>query len=531
MISRQIAFSATLAWLCLFWPLFSACSKRESVSAENILHVAQRNEPANLDPARATLPDEFFIIRALSEGLVTPAPDGGTPLPAAATHWEVSADGLVWTFQLRPGATWSNGEPVTAHDFVASYRRVLTPATAAPKANLFFLVQGAENFYRGRTTDFASVGFRATDDHTLVVTLARPAPHFLVHAASGPWIPVNLRTVARHDRQWTRPGNFVGNGPFTLTEWRPNQRIVATKRANYWDHPAIKVNALHFLAFDHGDAEERAFRAGQLDVTMAVPQGKLAAYAAETPSRLRQVPLHETRYLAFNTTRPPLNDARVRRALSLAIDRTAIVTHILQGNQTATGRYVPPGLGGYPDHTTPLTPEIDAARRLLADAGYPGGNGFPVLELAGWTLTPVLEAVQAMWKTHLGIETRIQVREARVHQAALEIGDYDIGFMTAIPDVADPADLLEDFRSGATGNYAQWRDPGLDSLLDAVGTAHDAKERWHRLTAAEERLLAAAPVAPLYFNRQSFLVAPRVRGWQADALWTRFYKDVSLHEP
>jgi len=515
----------SLAWLA------AGCQPRPPEPATAILRLAQRNEPANLDPARATLPDEFFIIRALSEGLVTPAPDGGTPLPAAAERWEVSADGLKWTFQLRPGAIWSNGEPVTAHDFVASYRRVLTPATAAPKANLFFLVQGAEDFYRGRTTDFASVGFRATDDHTLVVTLARPAPHFLVHAASGPWIPVNLRTVARHDRQWTRPGNFVGNGPFTLTEWRPNQRIVATKRADYWDHPAIKVNALHFLAFDHGDAEERAFRAGQLDVTMAIPQSKLAAYAAETPSRLRQVPLHETRYLAFNTTRPPLNDARVRRALSLAIDRTAIVTHVLQGNQTATGRYVPPGLGGYPDHTTPLTPEIDAARRLLADAGYPRGNGFPVLELTGWTQTPVLEAVQAMWKQNLGIEVNIVLREARVHQAALTTGDYDIGFMTAIPDVADAADLLDDFRTGASGNYAQWSDPTLNALLDTAALEPDTAGRLQRLAAAEVRLLAEAPVAPLYFNSQTFLVAPRVRGWQADALWTRFYKDVTIAEP
>lgn len=531
MISRKIAYPAALAWLCLFWPLFSACTKREAANINNVLRLSQRNEPANLDPARAALTDEFFIIRALSEGLVTPAPAGGTPVPAAAVRWEVSTDGLTYTFHLRPDATWSNGEPVTAHDFVASYHRVLTPATAAPKANLFFLVRGAEDFYRGHTKDFTRVGFRATDDHTLVVTLARPAPHFLAYAASGPWIPVNSRTVAQHDRQWTRPGNFVGNGPFTLTEWRPNQRIVATKRADYWDHTAIKVDALHLLAFDHGDAEERAFRAGQIDVTMAVPQSKLATYAAESPSRLRQVPLDETRYLAFNTTRPPLNDTRVRRALSLAIDRTALVTKVLQGRQTATKRYVPPGLGGYPDHTAPLTLEITAARQLLAEAGYPDGTGFPVLTLTGWTLTPVLEAVQAMWKTHLGIETRIQVREARVHQAALAIGDYDIGFMTAIPDVADPADLLENFRSGATDNYAQWRDPGMDILLDAVSTAHEATERWRRLTAAEDRLLAAAVVAPLYFNRQSFLVAPRVRGWQADALWTRFYKHVSLHEP
>lgn len=392
-------------------------------------------------------------------------------------------------------------------------------------------MRGAEDFYHGHTADFADVGFRAADDRTLVVTLARPATHFLALAASGPWIPVHPTTAERHGRRWTQPGNYVGNGPFTLTEWRPSQRIVVTRRADYWDAAAVKVQAIHFIAFDHGDAEERAFRAGQLDVTMAVPQSKLAAYAAERPTRLRQVPLHETRYLAFNTQRGPLADARVRRALSLAVDRQALVNRVLQGSQTAAARHVPPGLGGYPDLATPDGFDPDAARALLAAAGYPGGSGFPVLELAGWTLTPVLEAVQAMWKTHLGIETRIQVREARVHQAALAIGGFDIGFMTAIPDVADAADLLKDFRTGAPANYPQWSDEAFDALLDAADRAADAGERMRVLVAAEARLLDEAPVVPLYHNRQTFLVAPRVHGWQADALWTRFYKNVSLHEP
>ncbi len=529
---RRVFGRAALAVGCWLggW-LLIGCTPRSAAPTDSTLRIAQRNEPADLDPARATLPDEFFVIRALGEGLVTPNPTDGAPLPAAAERWETSHDGLTWTFHLRTGATWSNGDPVTARDFVASYRRLLRPATAAPKAALFFAVRGAEDFNHGRTADFADVGFRAADDRTLVVTLARPAPHFLALAASGPWIPVHSATVERHDRRWTQPGQHVGNGPFTLTEWRPSQRIVVTRRADYWDAAAVKVNAIHFIAFDHGDAEERAFRAGQLDVTMAVPQSKLAAYAAERPTRLRQVPLHETRYLAFNTQRGPLADARVRRALSLAVDRRALVTQVLQGSQTATARHVPPGLGGYPDLATPDVFDAEAARALLAAAGYPGGRGFPVLELDGWTQTPVLEAIQAMWKTHLGIDTRIQLREAKVHQTALTTGGFDIGFMTAIPDVADAADLLKDFRTGAPANYPQWSDADFDALLAAADRAAKAEDRTRALVAAEARLLHEAPVAPLYFNRQTFLVAPRVRGWQADALWTRFYKNVSLHEP
>ncbi len=505
-------------------------SSAASAAAPSTLRLSQRNEPGDLDPATAAIVDDFFIIRALSEGLVTPAPDGGTPLPAAATHWDVSADGLTYTFHLRPDARWSNGEPVTAQDFVDSYRRVLTPANGAPKASLFFLVRGAEDFYHGRLSDFAAVGFRAADAHTLVVTLAQPAPQFLAYVASGPWIPVNPRVVTRLGRDWTKPGNFVGNGPFTLTAWSPHQHIVVRRRAEYWDAAAVRVDTIRFLAFDNGDAEERAFRAGQLDATMDVPLAKLAGYAAETPSRLRLVPLHETRFLAFNTQRAPLNDPRVRRALALAVDRAAIVEHVLQGGPAIARHFVSDGLGGFTS-TAPLTEDVAEARRLLTEAGFTDGRGFPTLELTGWSQTPVLEALQAMWKKSLGIETRIAIREAKVHVASLQRGDYDLGFMTAIPDVADPADLLKDLTTGAPANYAHWRDPSYDALLAEAARTTDPAARLALLARAEARLTNECPVAPLYFNRKKLLLRPEVLGWQDDALWTRFYKNVSLRHP
>ncbi|MBP9914242.1 MAG: peptide ABC transporter substrate-binding protein [Opitutaceae bacterium] len=516
--------------------LFAGCTPQAPENTNAILRISQRNEPADLDPATASLPDEFFIIRALGEGLVTPSPDGGAPQPAAAVRWEISPDGLRYTFHLRPAARWSNGEPVTAQDFVASYHRLLTPATGAPKAALFSLVQGADDFLRGKLTDFAAVGFYAADAHTLVVTLHHPAPQFLAYVASGPWIPVNPRVVARFGRNWTRPENFVGNGPFTLTEWRPHQRIIATRRADYWDATAVQVEAIHFLAYDNGDAEERAFRAGQLDVTMAVPLSKLAGYAAAQPSPLHRVPLHETRFLAFNTRRPALADVRVRRALSLALDRDALVTHVLQDGPTVARHFVPDGLGGFRSTTelgeAAADPSSAAltqteARRLLAAAGFPAGVGFPTLELSGWSQTPVLEAVQAMWKKTLGIEVRIAVREARVHIATLQNGDYDIGFITAIPDVADAGDLLKDLRTGAPLNYAQWSDAAYDALLARANLAADANARLALLAQAEARLTEACPVAPLYFNAKNFLLRPGVQGWREDALWTRFYKHVS----
>ena len=520
-------------FLCLVAAIPSGCHRRDTLQtagmSSSVLRLSQRNEPGDLDPATATIPDEFFIIRALSEGLVSPAPDGGAPLPAAAERWEISPDGLTYTFHLRAGARWSNGEPVTAQDFVDSYHRLLTPATAATRASLFFLVKNAETFYRGALADFAAVGFRARDALTLDVTLAQPSPQFLAYAASGPWIPVNPRTVARFGQDWTRPGHFVVNGPFTLVEWRPRQRIVVRRRADYWDAAHVLLAELQFLAFDNGDAEERAFRAGQIDVTMAVPVTKLASYAREEPAMLHCVPMHETRYLALNTKRAPLDDVRVRRALALALDRDALVSHVLQGGQTPARHFVPEPLGGFASRAA-LREDATEARRLLAAAGFPGGTGFPRRELTGWGNTSVLEAVQAMWKKELGIEVTLTTRDAKVHVAALQEGRYDLGFVAAIPDVADAADLLADFATGAPRNFPQWSDPGFDARLAAAARTGDAAQRLALLADAEARITEECPVVPLYFNTKNFLLRPAVRGWQEDALWTRFYKGVSRQE-
>ena len=505
----------------------TGCPRQPAAGVQSVLRISQRNEPATLDPARATMPDEFFILRAVLEGLVTPQADGGEPLPAAAERWEVSSDGLTYTFHLRPDGRWSDGTPVVAADFIASYQRILTPATAAAKPDLFFHVAGTEDFYRGRLSDFAQTGFRAPDDHTLLIQLHRPAPEFLAYVASGPWLPVNRRAIEQHGREWTNPGKFVGNGPFTLTAWDANQRIVVRHRADHWDARHYPLGEIHFVALDNGDAEERAFRSGQVDITMAVPTHRIATYAAESPSRLRETPLQETRYLCFNTTRGPLADARVRRALSLAVDRAAIVKGVLQGNQTTTHTLVPPGLDGY--EALPFTAGgLDEARALLAAAGFPGGQGFPRFVVSTWTSAPVLEAIQQMWRIELGVEVELLQREARVHLAALRTGDYDIGFITSIPDVADPARVLTEFQTGKPGNYPRWSSAAYDAAFVAAAAAPDAVTRRQRLAAAERILLEAQPIAPLYFNVKNFLIDPAVQNWREDGLWTRYYREVRI---
>ncbi|HEX2861800.1 MAG TPA: peptide ABC transporter substrate-binding protein, partial [Lacunisphaera sp.] len=340
----RVPLHVLLGAACVFGSFGPGCARREApLPSDRTLRIGQRNEPATLDPHLAILPDEFFIIRALGEGLLVPNPHGGEPLPGVATHWSVSPDGLTYTFTLRPDATWSNGEPVTAADFVYSIQRVLTPATAAPKVALFHLLRNARGFTQGTVADFAQVGVSARDARTLVLTIERPAPDFPALVASGPWIPVHRGTVETHGAKWSLPGNLIGNGPFILTEWAPNQHILVRKNQAYWDRAAIELDGLLFRAFDSGDTEDRAFRAGELDVTLSVPQAKLDTYRQTSPTLLKTAALHETRYLSLNTTRPPLDDPRVRLALSLALDRQALTGKVLRSGQKPAYHFIPPG--------------------------------------------------------------------------------------------------------------------------------------------------------------------------------------------
>jgi oligopeptide transport system substrate-binding protein len=527
---RQLAFViAAVAAAAL-----TACGRRVTdaplVQADaRIVRISQRNEPADLDPATASLPDEFFIIRGLSEGLLVPNPAGGDPLPAAAERFGVSADGLTWTFHLRADGRWSNGEPVTADDFVQSLRRVLTPAMAAPKAHLLYAIRNAESYATGRQADFASVGLHATDAHTLVVELERPSPQFPLYVASGPWIPVHPATVRQYGRHWTSPAHFVGNGPFVLVEWRAHQRIVLRRNPRYRAADRLRVDELQFIRFDNADSEERAFRAGQVDVTMTMPESKLEIYERERAAELHRRPLAETRFLSFNLQRSPLNDARVRQALSLAIDRESIVSHVLHGGQTPTDRYLSPQL-------LPLEPGArvqpvthpERARALLREAGFPEGRGFPRLQLSGWGRNPALEVIQHQWRRELGIEVELLVREARVHLAALHSADYDIAFVTTLLDVADPVAALADYLPSAPNNFPHWASAEFSAALQEAGRSSDRAASVAALRRAESLLLASAAVAPLYWNAQNWLMAMRVHGWQQDALWVRRYDDLGV---
>ncbi len=533
---------AATMWLLLL----PGCLKQGTVvqqgNREQILHRNLGYEITGLDPHLVTGIAETAVLDALFEGLVSEDPVDLHPVPGVAERWDISPDGLTYTFFLRADARWSNGEPVTAADFVASYRRILTPSLGADYASLFYALRGAEAFHKGLTHDFASVGVAAPDARTLRLTLDHPTAYFLTLLTQIAWRPVPIATIEKYGSpyergtDWTRPGRLVGNGPFTLKTWRPNQVIVVEKSPTYWDAATVRLQAIHFHPIDSVDTEERSFRAGQLHITDSLPIGKIDSYRHDAPQFLRIDPYLGTYYYLLNTTRPPLNDVRIRRALSLAVDREAIVNKILHGGQQPAFSFTPPGTAGYQPPSrfaapASMTAALEAARQLLKDAGFEGGKGLPPIEL----LYPnsenhrlLAEAVQEMWRRELGIDVRLANQELKVTFASRRTGAFQILRASWIGDYLDPSTFLDVFRSDSGNNFSGWSSPAYDAALFAAARTPDPAARNALFQQAESLLLDAAPIIPIYFYTHVFLIQPSVKGWHPTLLDHHPYKYVWL---
>jgi len=536
--AARIARIGAASVLCAV-ALLGGCRRRETSvqigDRTQVLHRSIGPDPGDLDPHLATQANDYAVLSALFEGLVDEDPVDLHPVPGVARRWDISPEGLTYTFHLRPDARWSNGEPVTAADFVASWRRMLSPSLGAENASLLYILAGAESFNRG-TGDFGSVGVAAPDPHTLRVRLEHPAPDFLSMLNQPAWWPVHLPTLQRfgaateRGHPWALPGRLVGNGPFVLTAWRPAQEIVVTASPTYWDAAHVRLRAIHFHLIDALDAEERAFRAGQLHLTEALPPGKVETYRAEAPQFLRIDPLLGTYYYRVNVRRPGLDDPRVRRALALAIDRSALVARILRGGQQVATTFTPPGLSGYaPAPGQSFDPA--AARSLLAAAGHADGAGLPEFELLYNTSEAhreIAEAVQEMWRRELGVRIRLVNQDLKSTLAARRTGNYDLLRSSWIADYQDPSAFLDTMRSDSGNNDTGWSNPDYDAAIFAASRTLDPAARDALYAKAENLLLQESPIIPLYHYTHVFLIAPSVRGWYPTLLDHHPYRAVSL---
>jgi oligopeptide transport system substrate-binding protein len=506
----------------------------EEGNRDGVLHVGNKDEPDDLDPHINDAISTARILCSLFESLVVYSDNGQDVVPGAADRWHVSPDGLTYTFHLRP-ALWSNGQPVTAEEFRESFLRIIDPHVASEVAGNAFAIVGARDFLEGRLKDPAKVGIVAVDDSTLVIHLVHPAPYFLKMLCWTPFYPLYLPSLDANGGRlqrggpWEKPGVLVSNGPFTLAEWRPNAFVRVVRNPKYWDAEHIRLNEVRFYPTDDEASEERAFRAGQLHMTYTLPKSKLEVYEKEHPEELHTLPIQRTCFLAFNTRTGPFADRRVRAAFSLAVNRESLVRAALGGLATPAHSFVRPGTAGFvPTERFGYDPV--AAARLMAEAGYPGGKGFPAVELTlnsntGLTIS-VGEVLQQMWADALGVRLTLRPLEFKVYLQVDRDKQFDLLF-EGYSTYPDPHDMLSFLMSEDPNNDSAVSDPAFDRGYEASDRAPDPAARARILDGLEAINARATYYAPLYFSNRAMLMQPSVKGWHdhpvAAINWSELY--------
>ncbi|HKI68116.1 MAG TPA: peptide ABC transporter substrate-binding protein, partial [Verrucomicrobiae bacterium] len=394
----------------------------------------------------------------------------------------------------------------------------------------------AEAFNKGELKDFSKVGFKALDDSTLQIRLNSPASYFLSLLCHYSWYPVPVSVIEKcgpidqRGNRWTRPENFVGNGPFVLTKWRINDVLVVKKSPTYWDTAKVKLNEIRFYPIASLDTAERAFRAGQLHVVDQAPISKIGWYKKNRPDLLHIEPYLGTYFYRLNVTRPPLNDPRVRRALAMSIDREAIVTSITRAGEQPAFCLTPPNTAGYTCKAQ-FSYNIQAARRLLAEAGYPDGRGFPELTIMFNTLEShraIAEAIQQMWQKNLNINVDLENQEWKVYLDSERTLNYQICRAGWIADYVDPKTFVDLFTSDSGNNQTGWTNHVYDRLVEEADTSPDNQQRYALYQKAEALLLHDMPIIPLYFYTLPQLIQPSVQGWYPTILDRHPYQYVWL---
>ena len=555
-----------------------------------ILHFGNGSEPQGLDPHIVTGVPEHHLLISMCEGLTIANPRGGENLPGVAKEWDISSDGKIYTFYLNKNAKWSNGDPVIADDFVWSWMRILTSTLGSQYPDMLYYLKGAKEYHSWvplevlqsslqddtetlnklkslkiselspRDIDeldalsksiasiqndienhkpkpsFDSVGVKAINDHELMVELKNPTPFFIRLLSHYSTYPVHKETVLAHgsidDRngQWTRPGNFICNGPMNLKSWELNKQITVEKNPLYWDADEVRLNEIRYYPVSNESTEDRMFRAGQLHVTNVVPLEKCPVYIENNNPNLRIEPYMGTYFYRVNTLHPVLKDKKVRLALAYALNRNQIVDKVSKCGQKAAYSFTPPGSAGYePDTEIPFDPTL--ARSLLAEAGYKDGIDFPVLEILFNTQEghrKIALAVQQMWQENLGIKVQLVNQDWKVYLAREMTGDFQISRAGWIGDYEDPNTFLDTLRPNRGNNKTGWENEEYDQLLELANSTNERSLRYEYLMEAERLLISEMPIIPIYTYVRQYQLSSDVKGWYPNLLDTHHPKFIYL---
>lgn len=497
-------------------------------AAKVCIEYGNESDPLTLDPQISNLLIEGRIIGDLMVGLTTESIDGKA-MPGVATSWEVSPDGLTWTFHLRD-AKWSDGEPVTAEDFVYAYRRILDPKTASIYAYLVTVLKNGQAVNDGKAP-LSAVGANAPDPHTLVLTLEHPAPYMPQLVMHQSFYPVPKHVVEKLGETWVKPGNYVSDGPYRLTEWRLGDHLQVQKNPLFYDADHVCIDRINYYPTSDVVSAERRVQRGELDLNTTFQSNRLPHIRKVMPGYAKPALELATSYIAFNTRDvKPLKDVRVRRALSEAIDRDFIAGKLQRAGQQPAYSFVPPGVDNFAYGAQlrwarePLAQRQIEARALLAQAGY--GPKHPLkleIKAANATETQLLsEAVQADWRA-VGVEATILQYESQIAFAAYRDRDFQVAPVSWYADFDDPITFLGLFKSDVGAqNYGDYKNPAYDALLDQADHEADAARRAQILRRAEQLLMDDEGVTPIDFLVSRSLVNPRITGWVDNPLdWHR----------
>ena len=535
--------------------LFTACGEKEkkdsagaeTKTVEQVLRFNLDADPPSIDPQLNTDSSGAMVINNTFEGLMR-NDASGKPQPAVAGSVEVSEDKTIYTFHLRKDVKWSDGKAVTAEDFKYAWLRGLDPEVASEYAYQLYYIKGGQDYFKGNGKR-EDVGIEAVDEHTLKVVLEAPTPYFLNLVTFFTYMPVRKDIVDQKPEGWAKdPKLTVSNGPFIVSEYKINDKIVLTPNENYWNRENIKLKKMVLTMIIEGSTVLTAYDNNEVDVISGqVPVQEIPKRQMED-STFKTLPYLGTYYYLFNVDRAPTNDINVRKALSLAIDREAIVNQITKAGQMPATGFVPDGLidskgndfrATAGDYGMSTTANIDLAREYLAKAGYPNGQGMPPVELMYNTSEShkaIAEAIQEMWKKNLGIDVTLANQEWAVFKTTRSMGNFQVMRSVWLGDYNDPMTFLDMWTSYSGNNNAQWRatedgkfpeNKRFTRLIEesklVSGTARDEK-----LYAAEKIMMDQAIIAPLYYYTGVVMIKDRVKNWERDILGTWYFGNAEI---
>lgn len=501
--------------------LVSCKPKADKAGETKILYRGNSGEPGTLDPHISTGILEANITRDLFLGLLTDA-ENGSAIPGAAESWNVSDDGLVYTFHLRKDNQWSDGTPLTADDFVYSFRRILEPKLAAKYASILYPIKNAKALNTKKLEGMDKLGVKAVDPQTLQITLEAPTPYFLTQLKHHTAYPVPKHVIEKFGKDWVKAKNFVSNGPYLLSEWKAQDYIKLIKNERFYDKKNVQIEEIYYYPTEDRKAALQRFRAGELDMNSDFLVEEYPWLKKNMNKETRVSPYLGTYYYAINQRLPKFQDKRVREALIISVDRKTIVEKVLASGQTPAYSFVPV-IAGYQIaefnfKDMPMQERIERAKQLLKDAGYTEENPLQ-LEISYNTSDnhkKVAVAVAAMWK-EIGVETKLSNSETAVHFSNLKQGKYQIGRASWIGDYPDAQNFLMLLEYPSKLNYSGYQNAQFNELMATAAKTVDLKKRAKILHQAEQLMLDDFAILPIYYYISRNLVSTQIKGWKANA--------------